>query len=95
MNYREYIEIMQAEGLEQNEFGNYCLEGAIWCNNVIKRLSKETSFDVSSQIKRMEEKKIKYILLAIEWAELGKENETLIKYGERRLRRRMGWKALN
>lgn len=83
MNYRDYMEIMAEEELTLPKFAEYTLEGAKECQRIIKALKAETNFDVSKQIKRMEEKKISYILEAIEWAKLAKENPAGCKWAER------------
>ena len=88
MNYRDYLEIMEAEELIMPEIGEYELKNAAFCQNVIKRLKKETNFDSAKQIRQMEEKKIGHILEAIEWARVAKENPDGFKWADRQLNRK-------
>lgn len=88
MNYRDYLEIMEAEGLTMPEVGKYELENAMWCQNIIKRLKKETNFDTAKQVKEMEEKKIGHILGAIEWARLAKANPDGFKWADKQMNRK-------
>lgn len=88
MNYRDYLEIMESEELIMPEIGEYELKNATFCQNVIKRLKKETNFDCTKQIKQMEEKKIGHILEAIEWARAAKENPDGFKWADRQLNRK-------
>ena len=88
MNYHDYIAIMEAEELTLPAMAEYTLEGAKECQRVIKALRKETAFDTTRQQKDMEEKKIGYILEAIEWARLAKEMPDAFKWADRKLNRK-------
>lgn len=79
---------MQAEQLTMPEIGKEVLDGAVRCQNVIKKLKAETNFDTAEQIKRMEEKKIDYILEALEWARMAKEMPDGFKWLDRQLNRK-------
>ncbi len=90
MNYLDYVEIMQAEKLRLPEVGKYTIDEAIRCQKVIKALANETSFDMTKQIKQMEERKIENILLAIEWARLAKAESIAFKWADKQLNRKRG-----
>lgn len=90
MNYLDYVEIMQAEKLRLPEVGKYTLDEAIRCQKVIKALSNETNFDMTKQIKQMEERKIENILLAIDWARLAKAEPIAFKWADKQLNRKRG-----
>lgn len=90
MNYLDYVEIMQAEKLRLPEVGKYTIDEAIRCQKVIKALANETSFDMTKQIKQMEERKIENILLAIEWARLAKAEPIAFKWADKQLNRKRG-----
>lgn len=90
MNYLDYVEIMQAEKLRLPEVGKYTIDEAIRCQKVIKALSNETNFDMTKQIKQMEERKIENILLAIEWARLAKAEPIAFKWADKQLNRKRG-----
>ena len=90
MNYLDYIEIMQAEKLTLPEVGKYTIDEAIRCQKVIKALSNETNFDMTKQIKQMEERKIENILLAIDWARLAKAEPIAFKWADKQLNRKRG-----
>ena len=90
MNYRDYMEIMQAEKLTLPEVGNYTIDEAVRCQKVIRALSNETNFDMTKQIKQMEERKIENILLAIEWARLAKAEPIAFKWADKQLNRKRG-----
>lgn len=90
MNYLDYMEIMQAEKLRLPEVGKYTIDEAIRCQKVIKALSNETNFDMTKQIKQMEERKIENILLAIEWARLAKAEPIAFKWADKQLNRKRG-----
>lgn len=88
MNYRDYLEIMQAEQLVMPEIGKEILNGAVRCQNVIRKLKAEVNFDTTEQIKQTEEKKIGYILEALEWARIAKEMPDGFKWLDRQLNRK-------
>lgn len=90
MNYLDYMEIMQAEKLTLPEVGKYTIYEAVRCQKVIKALSNETDFDMTKQIKQMEERKIENILLAIEWARLAKAEPIAFKWADKQLNRKRG-----
>ena len=90
MNYLDYMEIMQAEKLTLPEVGKYTIDEAIRCQKVIKALSNETNFDMTKQIKQMEERKIENILLAIDWARLAKAEPIAFKWADKQLNRKRG-----
>jgi hypothetical protein len=90
LNYLDYVEIMQAEKLRLPEVGKYTIDEAIRCQKVIKALANETSFDMTKQIKQMEERKIENILLAIEWARLAKAEPIAFKWADKQLNRKRG-----
>lgn len=90
MNYNDYKEIMQAEELTLPEIGKYTIDEAIRCQKVIKALSNETNFDMTKQIKQMEERKIENILLAIDWARLAKAEPIAFKWADKQLNRKRG-----
>ena len=90
MNYLDYVEIMQAEKLRLPEVGKYTIDEAIRCQKVIKALTNETNFDMTKQIKQMEERKIENILLAIEWARLAKAEPIAFKWADKQLNRKRG-----
>ena len=88
MNYRDYVEIMESEGLTLPVTAEYTLEEAKKCQRIIKQLQSETNFDTTKQQKQMEEKKIGHILEAIEWARAAKENPDGFKWADRQLNRK-------
>lgn len=89
MNYRDYIEIMESEGLKLPAVAEYTLEKAKWCQNVIRRLKTETDFDTKKEIKAMEEKKIGFILEAIEWARMAKEMPVAFQWADKELKKKL------
>lgn len=88
MNYRDYMEIMESEGLSLPAVAEYTTENAKRCQNIIKKLKKETDFDMAKQIKQLEEEKIYWILEAIDWARLAKGNPDGFEWAGRRLNRK-------
>ena len=81
MNYRDYVEIMDSEGLTLPDVAKYTLEEAKKCQRIIKKLQSETNFDTTKQQKQMEEKKIGWILEAIEMARMAKKNANTVSMG--------------
>lgn len=84
MNYLDYKEIMEAEGLILPKVGEYTLERAKRCQRLIKRMKINGAHD---QVKKVEEEKIYWIWSAIEWARLAKENPAVFNWGEELLKR--------
>ena len=89
MNYRDYVEIMDSEGLTLPDVAKYTLEEAKKCQRIIKKLKSETNFDTKKQVKEMEEKKIGWILEAIEMARMAKENPDIMGWADRQLERQI------
>ena len=87
MNYRDYVEIMKAEELTLPEIGKAEIEEAMKCQRIIKALKSETSFDTTSQVKSVEEKKIGHILEAIDWARMAKADPIPFKWADKQLKR--------
>lgn len=73
MNYRDYIEIMRDEGLQESLSVKKYLESAIYWQKAIKSLDKYSE-DVKNTLKKeFEEIKIKSILSAIDIARFEKD----------------------
>lgn len=88
MNYRDYVEIMESEGLTLPDVAKYTLEEAKKCQRIIKKLQSETNFDTTKQQKQMEEKKIGWILEAIEMARMAKENPVAFRWADNEYKKR-------
>ena len=88
MNYRDYVEIMDSEGLTLPDVAKYTLEEAKKCQRIIKKLKSETNFDTKKQVKEMEEKKIGWILEAIEMARMAKIMPIPFQWADKELTKR-------
>lgn len=73
MNYRDYIEIMQDEGLQESLSVKKHLESAIYWQKAIKSLDKYDDQTENNLKSQFEELKIKAILLALDIARFEKE----------------------
>lgn len=82
MNYLDFKEIMESENLTLPMFGQYTLQRAMRCQRLIKRLKPYDNETTKKQIKQLEEEKTYWIISAIEWAELKKDNPDLFGWGE-------------
>lgn len=88
MNYRDYVEIMDSEGLTLPDVAKYTLEEAKKCQRIIKKLKSETNFDTKKQVKEMEEKKIGWILEAIEMARMAKKMPIPFQWADKEFTKR-------
>lgn len=88
MNANDYKAIMQAEGLELPAVANYTLEEAKRCQRIIKKLQSETNFNTAKEVKEMEEKKIGFILEAIDWARMAKEMPIAFQWADKEFKKK-------
>lgn len=73
MNYRDYIEIMKDEGLEESLSVKKHLKSAIHWQKAIKSLDKYDNLTKDNLKNKFEELKIKAILLALDIARFEKD----------------------
>lgn len=89
MNYRDYMEIMESEGLTLPKVFDYLLDKAKECQRIIRVLQSHTDLDTTKQQKQMEEEKIKWILEAIESARFAKEYPDIHMWADRQLEQQL------
>lgn len=84
MNYLDYKRIMEEEGLTLPKVAEYTLEKAKECQRTINKLKE---YNATAQIKTMEAHKTRWIMSAIEWARMAKENPAVFNWSESQIKR--------